>query len=219
MTHFIAATRVSSSRLKPSVVAVVLLVSLLSGCAPLILGGMVGGSLVAADRRTGGAQLEDQAIEIKARGRIKDIMGERDAPSVASYNRVILLVGGVPTEADKSNIDQAVSRIPNVRSVVNEISIQSINVSTGLSDAVLTSKVKATLFDAKDLQVAAFKVVSNNGVVYLMGRVTEREANRSSDLTRSISGVKKVVRVFEIVTDAELIDMMPGQPPVSAPAQ
>lgn len=199
--------------------ALVLVLLGLSGCAPLIIGGVVGGSMVvAADRRTSGTQLEDQAIELKGGTRVQEIIGERGGVSITSYNRSVLIVGNASSEAEKAAIEQSISRIPNVRSVVNELTVQSINFTSNFNDSVLTSKVKATLFDAKDLQVSAFKVVTSRGVVYLMGRVTEREANRATDLTRSISGVQKVVRVFEIVTDAELIEMQPGRAPGSAPA-
>ncbi|MES2886515.1 MAG: BON domain-containing protein [Pseudomonadota bacterium] len=210
----------ASWRWRPVALALVLGASgLMTGCAPLILGGVMGGSMVvASDRRTPGTQVEDQTIELKAGARVRDVMGEREGVSAVSYNRVVLLVGNAPSEADKAAVEQAVSRIPNVRSVVNELSAQGVNFTSGFNDSVLTSKVKATLFDAKDLQVSAFKVVSNRGVVYLMGRVTEREANRAAALTRSISGVQKVVRVFEIVTDAELIEMQPGRAPGTAPA-
>ncbi len=191
----------------------------LGGCAPLVLGGVVGGSMVvAADRRTSGAQLEDQAIELKGGTRVHEVIGERGGVSVISYNRTVLLVGNATSEAEKAAIEQNISRIPNVRSVVNELTVQNINFTSNFNDSVLTSKVKATLFDAKDLQVNAFKVVSDRGVVYLMGRVTEREANRATDLARSISGVQKVVKVFEIVTEQELIEMQPGRAPTSAPA-
>jgi osmotically-inducible protein OsmY len=202
-------------RLRPAVLALAIgLSGLATGCAPLLLGGMVGGSMVvAADRRTSGTQLEDQAIELKGGTRVHEVIGERGGVGVISYNRSVLLVGNVLNEGEKAAIEQSVSRIPNVRSIVNELTVQNINFTSNFNDSVLTSKVKATLFDAKDLQVSAFKVVTDRGVVYLMGRVTEREANRATNLTRSISGVLKVVRVFEIVTDAELIEMMPGRAP------
>lgn len=212
--------RPSRPALKPALLlAAVLGLGALNGCAPLVIGGMVGSSMVASDRRTSGTQLEDQSIEIKALSRIKDIMGEREAPSATSYNRVVLLLGVVPSQSEKIKIEQAIMRIPNVRSVVNEISTQGISISSSINDAVLTSKVKATFFDAKDLHVSAFKVVTQNSVVYLMGRVTEREAKRATDLARGIVGVKKVVKVFEIVSEAELVEMTPGRPPGTVTTQ
>jgi osmotically-inducible protein OsmY len=97
-----------------------------------------------------------------------------------------------------------------VRSTVNELAVTiPSSLSTRSNDSLLTGKVKATFIDAKDLQANAFKVITERGNVYLMGRVTEREATRASDLARTVSGVQKVVRVFEIVTEAELAEITP----------
>jgi len=184
----------------------------LSACAPLVVGGaMVAGSMVAIDRRTTGAQIEDQTIESKASSRIKDLVADRSHVNITSYNRMVLLTGEAATEADRTAIEQAVQHVENVRSTVNELAVMlPSSMSTRSNDSYLTTKVKATYVDAKDLQVNAFKVVTERGNVYLMGRVTEREATRASDLARTVSGVQKVVRVFEIVTEAELAE---GQPP------
>ena len=198
---------------RPLILSLMASVSILSGCAPLVVGGLVGGSIsVAADRRTAGTQIEDQTIEIKARGRIHDIIGDRKTVSVVSYNRVLLLTGNVSTEQEKSALEQALARIPSVRSVVNELTV-GIGFSSTLDDAIITTKIKATFVDAKDLQVNAFKIHTDRGVVYLMGRVTEREATRATELARGVKGVKKVVRTFEIVTDSELTEMLPSRAP------
>ena len=179
----------------------------MSGCALVVGGAVVGGTMVAIDRRTTGAQLEDQSIESKASSRIKDLVGERAHVNVTSYNRTVLLTGEAPNEADRAAIEQAVQRVENVRSTVNEVAVMlPSSVSTRSNDSFLTGKVKATYVDAKDLQANAFKVVTERSNVYLMGRVTEREATRATDLARTVSGVQKVVRVFEIVTEAELAD-------------
>ncbi|HKX41663.1 MAG TPA: BON domain-containing protein [Burkholderiaceae bacterium] len=190
--------------------------SLLSGCAAVLLGGAaVGTAMVVTDRRTSGAQVDDQAIELKAVNRINEVLGERGRAIVTSFNRLVLITGEVPNEADKAAVEQAVSRIENVRSVVNELAIApAASLGTRSSDTLITSKVKASLIDAKDLQVNAFKVVTERGVVYLMGRVTDREANRASDVSRGVSGVQKVVRVFEVVSEAELAGTQPTPPPV-----
>jgi osmotically-inducible protein OsmY len=177
----------------------------LAGCAPLLFGGaVVGSGFVVSDRRTAGTQLEDESIEIKAATRARELatLGHINA---ISYSRTVLLVGEVPTEADKAAVGQAVSRIENVRSVVNELAVMpNSSVGNRSNDAILSGKVKATFVDAKDLQSNAYKVVTDRGIVYLMGRVTEREATRGADLARAIPGVQKVVRVFEILTDEEL---------------
>jgi osmotically-inducible protein OsmY len=185
--------------------AAALLTGGLSACAPLLLGGAVlGGSLVVSDRRTAGTQLEDEAIELKAAGKVREL-ATLGHINVISYNRTLLLVGEVPTEADKAAVGAAVGRIENVRSVVNELgAMPNSTVGSRSNDALLSGKVKATFVDAKDLQSHAFKVVTDRGIVYLMGRVTEREATRGADLARSIPGVQKVVRVFEVLSEAEL---------------
>lgn len=204
-----------------ALLAAATLVTGLSACAPLIVGGaMVGGVMMALDRRTSGTQVEDQSIELKAANRIKDTLGERGHVSVTSFNRMVLLTGEVPSEQDKQAVELAVSRIENVKSIVNEVAVMG-NSSFGSrsNDVILSGKVKATFVDARDIQANAYKVVVERGVVYLMGIVTEREANRGSDLARSVSGVQKVVRVFEIVSEEELARMQPKQAPAgSAPA-
>jgi osmotically-inducible protein OsmY len=180
----------------------------LGGCAAVVVGGAVGTAMVAADRRTSGTQLEDQAIELKAVNRIRDAVGERGHVNAVSYSRTVLLTGEVASEADRSAIEQAVARIENVRSTVNELAVMgSSSLSARSNDAILTSKVKASHIDAKDLQANAIKVVTERATVYLMGRVTEREATRATELARGVSGVQKVVRVFEILTEAELADL------------
>jgi osmotically-inducible protein OsmY len=206
-----------------ALLAAATLVTGLSACAPLIVGGaMVGGVMMALDRRTSGTQVEDQSIELKAANRIKDTLGERGHVSVTSFNRMVLLTGEVPSEQDKQAVELAVSRIENVKSIVNEVAVMG-NSSFGSrsNDVILSGKVKATFVDARDIQANAYKVVVERGVVYLMGVVTEREANRGSDLARSVSGVQKVVRVFEIVSEEELARMQPKQQPANntAPAQ
>ena len=191
----------------------------LSGCVPLLVGGaMVGTSLVATDRRTSGTQLDDQSIEIKGLKRVSEALGERGSVSVTSYNRVVLLTGQVSSEADKALVEQAVARIDNVRSVVNEVELATTaSFGNHSNDTLLTSKVKASLVDAKDLQANAFKVVTERSVVYLVGRVTEREGSRAADVARGVSGVSKVVKVFDIVSEAELAGLQPAPSAPPAP--
>ena len=196
-------------------IGALLAATLLTACAPLLIGGaIVGGSMVVTDRRTSGTQIEDQAIELKSLNRVSEVIGDRGHVSVTSSNRLALISGEVPTEADKAAVEQAISRIENLHSVVNELAIAGASsISTRSNDTILTGKVKASLIDAKDLQVNAFKVVTERGTVYLMGRVTEREAARAADMARTVSGVQKVVRVFEVVSEAELADLSPKPAP------
>jgi osmotically-inducible protein OsmY len=180
----------------------------LGGCAAVMVGGAVGTGMMVADRRTAGAQVEDQSIELKAATRIQDTVGDRGHINVTSYNGTVLLTGEVATEADRGAVEQAISRIESVRWVVNELAVMPPTSLTDRSnDSFLTSKVKATYFDAKELQANTLKVVTERSTVFLMGRVTEREASRAAQLARGVSGVKKVVRVFEILTEAELADL------------
>lgn len=194
--------------------ASVLGTTLLSGCAGLVVGGAVVGGLMITDRRTSGAQVEDQAIELKSANRLQQVLGDRGHVNVTSYNRMVLMTGEVPTEADRDAAEQAISRIENVRSIVNELAVAApSSLSVRSNDVVLTSKVKATLIDARDLQAQAFKVVTERATVYLMGRVTEREARRAGDVARSVPGVQKVVRVFDIISEDELANLQPRQEP------
>jgi len=184
---------------------VALAVLSLGGCAALAVGAAAGTVMVASDRRTSGVQVEDQSIELKASNRITETVGDRGHVNVVSYGRMVLLTGEVASEADRSAIEQAVSKIENVRSTVNELAVMASTSMTARSnDTYLTSKVKATFVDAKDLQANTIKVVTERATVYLMGRLTEREATRAADLARGVSGVQKVVRVFDILTEAEL---------------
>jgi osmotically-inducible protein OsmY len=187
----------------------------LPACAPLLVGGaVVGGSMMAVDRRTSGTQVEDQAIELKAPARIREAIGDEAHVNVTSYNRVVLVTGEVPTEAARSAAEQAVLRVEGVKSVVNELAVMgNSSYSSRSSDSIITGRVKAALVDAKDMHANAIKVVTERGVVFLMGRVTEREASRATDIARSQSGVQKVVRVFELLTEAELANLLPAPPP------
>ena len=165
----------------------------------------MGGAFVATDRRTSGAQLEDEGIELRANNRIGQSMSENAHINVTSYNRQVLLTGEVPTAADQQKLQDLVLKVENVRSVVNEVAVLGpSSLSQRSSDTLVTGKVKATLVDAKDVQSNTFKVITERGTVYLMGRVSLREANRATELARSVSGVQKVVRVFDILTEEEL---------------
>ena len=197
--------------------------ALLSGCGALVVGGVVVGSaLVATDRRTTGAQVDDETIEVKSSSRMMETFGDRVRINTTSYNRMVLLTGEVPSEADKTTAEQTVARVPNVTSVVNELTVGPLNTFTERSkDTYVTTKVKASLVDAKDLFANSIKVTTHRGVVYLMGRVTEREATRATEVARGVSGVVKVVRVFEVISEAELAQtqpktVMPADPAASA---
>lgn len=201
---------------KPRVALLAVLVSatLLSACTPLLLtGAAVGGVMVATDRRSSGAQLEDQSIELKAQSRVGQL-GSQGHISVVSYNRTALITGQVPTEAERVAVEQAVAGIENVRAVINELAVgANTSLTQRSSDTVISSRIKASFIDAPDLQSNALKVTTEAGVVFLMGIVTEREAGRATDLARSVDGVRKVVRVFEVVSEEALAKLLPQPAP------
>ncbi|MCE2909576.1 MAG: BON domain-containing protein [Burkholderiaceae bacterium] len=210
----------SSLLWRPVLVATLAL--LLSGCAPLLLGGaVVGGGLVATDRRTAGTQLEDQGIEFRAAARVRELatLGQI---SVNSYNRVVLLTGEVPNATERARVEDAVGKVENVRGVVNELVVAgNSSLSSRSADTVLATKVKATLVDAQDLSSNAFRVVAERRVIYLMGRVTPREAERAAELASRVSGVERVVKVFDLITEAQLAAetaLLRGGAPAPAPA-
>ncbi len=190
-----------------------LLVSTLGACAPLMIAGVAGTAMVASDRRTSGAQLEDESIELRAQARIRDNLGERVHVNVTSFNRQVLLTGEVTAEKDRQAVVQLVERIENVKAVVNELAVMPLsNLSERSNDLLIVAKVKASFVDSRDLFANAFKVVTERGTVYLMGRVTQREADSATQLTRNVGGVNKVVRLFEIISEEELRNLLPPPP-------
>lgn len=201
--------------LRVKLVCAVLATASLSACAPLMIGAAAGGALVATDRRTSGAQVEDKAIELKTSNRLGDAFGGRAHINVNAYNRMVLLTGEVPAEPDRLTAEQIASRVENVGSVVNQLVVlPNSSLSTRSSDVLLAGKVRATLVDARDVISSAFDIVVERGEVYLMGIVSEREANRAAELTASIEGVKKVVKVFQMISEDELAQRQPK--PVSS---
>lgn len=202
-------------QVRKMVLAAVVGASVLSGCAPLVVGGAVMTGVVAVDRRTAGTQLEDQNIELKVASAINKDMGERVHLNVTSYNRRVLLTGEIRSEADRARATQLAQSQENVKDVINDLAIGAPSSMTQRTkDTVVTGQVKAAFVDAKDLQVNAVKVVTERGIVYLMGRVTAREAQRATDIARGTSGVAKVVRVFEEISEQELQRL--SQPPATA---
>jgi osmotically-inducible protein OsmY len=211
MTHpspFIPSAR--WGRFAAALLTTVALGAAVSACAPLIVGGALTGALVASDRRTSGAQLEDQGIEFRAAARLREVLSDRGSVSVTSYNRQVLLTGDVNSEQDKALVERTVAAVENVRAVVNELGVQGKSTVTQLSsDTLVTGRVKASLLDARDISGSAFKVITSRGTVYLMGRVTQREAERATEIARNVQGVQRVVRVLEIITEEELARVQP----------
>ncbi|MFT3813348.1 MAG: BON domain-containing protein [Acidovorax sp.] len=195
----------ASTRLTCMLLASAALGGALTACVPLVVGGAVGTAMVSVDRRTSGTQLEDERIELRASNNISAQLGDSAHVNVTSWNRQVLLTGEVATATDRGKLDQIAQGVENVRGVVNETVVAPPSSFTQRSnDTYITSKVKASIVDAKDLTSSAFKVVTERGVVYLMGRVTQREATRATEIARGVGGVTKVVRVFEVISEDEL---------------
>jgi osmotically-inducible protein OsmY len=183
----------------------------LSACVPLVLGGaVVTGTSVATDRRTSGTVVEDNAIDLKASSRISENLGDRVHVNVTSYNRRVLLTGEVPSAQDKQLVEKVVSNVENVTSIINELEVMGASTfGQRSSDALVTSRVKGALLDAQDLISSAFKITTERGTVYAMGRVTQREANRATEIITATSGVQKLVRMFDIISEDELARTLP----------
>ena len=172
----------------------------LPGCFPVVATGVGASVLVAADRRSGGAQLEDQEIEFTAGRRIDERFDKAIHVNVTSFNRHVLLTGEVTDDGTKATVERLVRDIRNVRSTTNELRVAGVSSLTSRSnDSLITGKVKARFVDADRFQANHVKVVTENGVVYLMGLVTPREANEAIEIASTTSGVERVVKVFEYI--------------------
>ena len=190
-----------------AVVAAATLMGGLTACVPLLVGGgAVTTALVASDRRTSGMYLEDTRIEQAAASQIRSVVKQDERVSVTSFNRLVLLTGEVRSAAVKAEVERTVAGVENVRSVVNELEVVPFisSITQRSKDTFITSKVKASILDAKDLQANTIKVVTEMNVVYLMGIVTPREAKRAAEIARGVNDVRKVVRVFENVSEEDL---------------
>lgn len=178
-----------------------LLVALLSGCAAAVVGtGIAVGAIVATDRRTSGTQLEDETIELKSSNAIKSALGDRAHVNITSYNRRVLLTGEASSANDKVFIEKTVMKIENVHSIVNDIAIMPISdFSKRTEDSVITTKIKASLLEAGGMQANAIKIVTERGVVYILGKLTPNELEKATQVARGVSGVVKVVRIAEVI--------------------
>jgi osmotically-inducible protein OsmY len=194
----------------------------LTACVPLVLGGAAGGAaLIASDRRSSGMQLEDESIELRIVTRVRNDFGTRVRVNPVSFNRQVLLTGDVASEQDRQAVEQLVRRVDNVASVVNELVVMNTpSLMDRSADLLITGRLKASILDDPELQSNAFKVVTERGTIYLMGRVTRREVERVTTLARGTSGARRVVRVFEEISDDQLRRLQPeANPPAAAPAK
>jgi osmotically-inducible protein OsmY len=179
------------------------LAPLLQGCFPLVAAGAGTAAMVAIDRRQPEIVLGDQRIETTAATRIGDRFKDQVHINVTSFNSVVLITGEAPTEQLKSEIEQLIREIPQVKSVVNEIQISApTSYASRSNDTYLTGKVKAGFVSNDKFSPNDVKVVTEAGVVYLMGLVTRKEADDATEAARGTGGVRKVVRVFEYIAKA-----------------
>lgn len=185
--------------LAAALAAVVL--SQLQGCATVVVGGAAVGTSVALDRRTAGVYVGDQEIELRAMSRLSEAFPQKTGSiSATSYNRQVLLTGQIPDEASRNRATEVVKGIPDVRTVFNELTIAGVTSFTSdASDVTITSNVKTRLLRDDRVPGSKIKVVTEVGVVYLMGLVTEAEAHASTEIVRNTAGVTKVVTLFEYI--------------------
>lgn len=173
--------------------------SQLQGCATAVVGGAATGTAVALDRRTAGVFIGDEEIELRAMTRLANAFpGKADSISATSYNRQVLLTGQVPDEAARTRATEVVKGIPDVRTVFNELSVSGItSLTSDANDTAITSKVKTRLLRDERVPGTKIKVVTEAGVVYLMGLVKQSEASVAVEIARTTSGATKVVTLFE----------------------
>jgi osmotically-inducible protein OsmY len=194
--------------------SVLVLAALLPGCAAVVVGGAVaGGAAVAVDRRPAEVMASDERIEIQATNRITELFKDKGHINVTSYNRQVLLTGEAATEALKQDAERAAATTPEVKSVTDELVIgPPSSLGTRSNDTYLTSLVKSRFVTAQKFNPIHVKVITEAGTVYLLGMVTKREADDATQIARTTSGVKRVVRVFEYIAD-------PPPAPKPAPAE
>lgn len=179
----------------------------LSACAPLFVGGAALTGKVAIDRRTVGIQLEDEAIELRSESGLRNQLPKNAHVRVTSYNRMVLLTGEVNTDIERSQVERFVKSQDNVKMLVNDLAVMpESSLTQRAQDKLITSRVRAILIQAKDIHASAVAIVTERGIVYLMGRLTEAEAKRVADLVSGsqISGVQKVVKVFDYISEEDL---------------
>ena len=179
----------------------------LSACAPLVIGGAALAGKAVLDRRTAGIQIEDEAIELRSVSGLRSILSKNTNVRVHSYNRMVLLTGEVSNESEKALAERFVKSQDNVKSVINDVSISPVSSLTQRAkDTVINGQIRTLLIQAKDVHSSAVHIVVERGIVYLMGRLTNEEAKRVTDLvsTSQVSGVEKVIRVFELLSEEDL---------------
>ena len=176
----------------------------LQGCVTVVAAGVTAGAVAAFDRRSVGTQTEDESIEWKANAQVSEKLDDKAHLNFTSYNRKVLITGEVPSEEAKSEAERIVSGLPNVQGVHNELVVGPASSYTNRSnDAFVTSKIKSRSVDSGKFNPIHVKVVTEAGTSFLLGIVTQAEADAAINVARTTSGVKKVVNLMEIITPAK----------------
>ncbi len=192
---------------------VLMLAPLLQGCFPVVAAGVGSAAMVAIDRRQPEIMIGDERIELTASQRISVQVKDQAHVNVTAYNQTVLLTGEAISARIKADVEKVVAEIPQVKSVVNELQVAGpSSFSARSNDTYLTGRIKAAFLTTNKFAANDVKVVCEDGVVYLLGLVTRKEADDATEIARSISGVKKVVRVFQYIAAAP-------NAPVSEPAK
>ncbi len=176
--------------------------ALLGGCIAAFGAGAATGAAMAHDRRTAGTFVDDNLIELKAVGALQEDkeLWNYSHLNVTSYNNIVLLTGESPSEALRQRAAQTVANLQKVRKVHNEVVVAAPSSLVSRSgDTLITGKVKTALLNNKEIDATRVKVVTENGVVYLMGLVTQAEADTATEVARRVGGVQRVVRIFEYI--------------------
>lgn len=189
----------------------------LQGCPAVIGAGGFAAMTSLEDRRTTGTQLDDSAIESRANTRIAERIGERAHVNVTAFNRQVLLTGEAWDQATRAEVEKIVSEVPNVRSITNELQVAGASsMGSRASDTTITAQIKGRFINVQGLNPVHVKVVTEAGVVYLLGLVTEAEADIATELARTTGGVRKVVKVFEYCKSSDE-QCRPAQPAPEKP--
>lgn len=202
-------------------VCLLLSAAVLGGCGVAVVGGAAAaGGLVAMDRRSPGTQLADQTIELRASSRVNDALGDRRSHiNITSYYRKVLLTGEVETAEDRRLVEQAVAGTADVVGVVNDLAVlPASTLSERSSDTLLTGRVKTRLLDANGVPANSIKVVTERGTTYLMGRLTRRESELATEVTRTTPGVQRVVRVIDFISEQAALHPEDASGAAPAPA-
>jgi osmotically-inducible protein OsmY len=176
----------------------------LAGCELALIGAATAAYSISEDRRTSGTQVEDETIQVRAQSRVSERFGDKVHVTVTSFNRMALLTGEAPDAAIRAEIGKIVSGVPNVKHIANELQLSAPTPrASRINDEIITTKIKGRLIESEKLSVAHVKVVTEAGVVFLLGLVTEQEAEQAVEIARTTGGVLKVVKLFEYCTASD----------------